>query len=79
MWKKIRLWIAGPESRFHKGESVKLKNGGPSMVVVRVYRYREIKEPLIECKWYDTRTQENRKSIFIESNLLPSNHITNKF
>jgi uncharacterized protein YodC (DUF2158 family) len=69
MWEKIRAWIFGPKPNFKPGDSVELKDGGCLMVVIEVITNNHLKEPIINCKWYDHHTKENRTNLFGESKL----------
>lgn len=66
---KLKVWLFGPASRFRVGDSVQLVSGGPLMVVYRIFSARDLKEPLVFCRWYDPKTRENRNMCFPEANL----------
>lgn len=63
----IVAFMIGRKARFKVGDSVQLLNGGPLMVVKRVYRGRKMNEPLLECQWNEGKTI--RKSLFRDDQL----------
>ena len=67
---KIQELLWGPVSKFRRGDSVQLCNGGYLMVVVGVHRNRKFRSPVIECKWFDPETRENRTNVFHEEQLI---------
>jgi uncharacterized protein YodC (DUF2158 family) len=75
-WQKIaehcskwRVHLFGPVSRYKIGDRVQLTEGGNFMLVTEVIALPKMKEPLIQCKWYDPETHETKTNIISESKL----------
>jgi uncharacterized protein YodC (DUF2158 family) len=71
MWNKIRTRLFGPKSKFKLGDSVEIEDGGSLMVVIEVITNSHLKEPILNCKWYDEHTKSDRTNLFSESKLKP--------
>lgn len=66
---EIRKRLFGPKSKFNVGDSVQLLEGGPLMVVTEVFSARDMTQPLIDCKWFDSETKTTRTNLFSEKDL----------
>jgi uncharacterized protein YodC (DUF2158 family) len=56
----------GPVSKFKIGDRVQLVSGGGFMLVTEIIAFPKMREPLIQCKWYDPDTRLTRTHIFAE-------------
>jgi uncharacterized protein YodC (DUF2158 family) len=57
-WKGIRC-------TFKVGDMVELKDGsGYPMLVTEIDKTKQMKEPLLYCRWYDRQTKETRFNFF---------------
>ena len=67
---KIRDLKFRPACRFRVGDTVKLKDGtGYPMLITEVQKTKQMKEPLLYCRWFDHQTKETRYNFFPESSL----------
>lgn len=44
-------------------------NGEGFMLVTEIIAFPGMKEPLLQCKWYDPETRETKTSIFSENKI----------
>jgi uncharacterized protein YodC (DUF2158 family) len=75
---RIKKGLFGPPSKFKVGDTVQLKNGGYLMVVVEVCSYRNMKQCLLYCQWYESDFHRTRWNLFRESSLMPFDWYTAK-
>ena len=69
MLKIIKQWLARRSSKFKVGDVVEFKQGGNCMTVIEVITSKKIADPLINCKWYEPKTNVRRTNLFSESQL----------
>jgi uncharacterized protein YodC (DUF2158 family) len=69
MLQKIKRILFGMESKFKEGDSVQIAERDQIMIVEHVVCARDYKEPIIVCKWYDQRSKETVRSLYMESRL----------
>lgn len=68
---KIQGAVNRTRCSFKVGDMVELKDGtGYPMLVTRIDKTRQMKEPLLSCRWYDRHTKETRINLFPESKLI---------
>ena len=66
---QIKTWLLGPSSKFHIDDSVQLAEGKYIMVVVNILSKRRMKQPLIQCQWFEPETKSIKMDFFPETNL----------
>lgn len=72
MIKQWLLSVFGPESRFNVGDSVQPVNGDDELMVVKkIIRKWETKEPLILCQGYDEEKKKRKEALYPEKELKP--------
>lgn len=54
-----------PGIAFAKGDTVKLKTGGPAMVVIGVYP-NDTEPKALECEWFDKQDRLHKKLFLVE-------------
>lgn len=62
---KLKGAFAGVRCNFRVGDMVEMKDGsGYPMLVTEVDQTKNMKEPLLYCRWYDRQTKETRFNFF---------------
>jgi uncharacterized protein YodC (DUF2158 family) len=69
LFSKWRVDLFGPVSKFKIGDRVQLIEGGNFMLVTEIIALPKMKEPLIQCKWYDPETHETKTNIIGEGKI----------
>jgi uncharacterized protein YodC (DUF2158 family) len=69
LFRRWRILLFGPLSKFKIGDRVQLVEGEGFMLVTEVIAFPGMKEPLLQCKWYDPESRETKTSIFSESKI----------
>ena len=65
---RLKDVLRGFQCNFKVGDLVELKDGtGYPLLVVEIDKTRNMKEPLLYCRWYDRETKETRYNFFPES------------
>jgi uncharacterized protein YodC (DUF2158 family) len=66
---KWRVDLLGPVSKFKIGDRIQMIEGGKFMLVTEIIALPKMKEPLIQCKWYDPETHETKMNIISEGKI----------
>ncbi len=68
---QFKTWLLGHSSTFKVDDSVQLSDGYHLMIVTRISSNRKMKQPFVECLWYETTTKWTKKELFAETTLKP--------
>jgi uncharacterized protein YodC (DUF2158 family) len=67
---KLKDAIRGIRCGYKIGDMVELKDGsGYPMLVTEINQTKQMKEPLLYCRWYDRKTKETRYNFFPTSKI----------
>jgi uncharacterized protein YodC (DUF2158 family) len=64
-----RMQLFGPVPKFKIGDRVQLARGGNFMLVTEIISFAKMREPLIQCKWYEPESRMTKTHIFPQRKL----------